>query len=84
MTNQNTYKIDRNIPMPYVKSISRTARIRNTLARLEVGNSFAIGRRDWGNASNPRYVVPYREARDAGIKIITQISIGAIRIWRIK
>ena len=84
MTNQNTYKIDRNIPMPYTKPVSRTARIRNTLAKLKIGESFAIPRRDWGNASKPCYVVPYREVRDARIKIEYTISSETIRIWRIK
>lgn len=84
MTSQNTYKIEKRIPMPITKPMSRTARIRNTLARLEIGDSFAIPRRDWGNASLPRYVVPYREARDARIKIATKITASAVRIWRVK
>jgi len=84
MSKQNTYKIEKRIPMPTTKPISRTARIRKTLARMEVGDSFAIPCRDWGNASMPRYVVPYREARDARIKIATQITASAVRVWRVK
>lgn len=83
----NHYRICKTIAVPGTEKsngVPRITKIRNTLAKLKIGDSFFIHRNQWMNATQGRSIVPFKEARrEYGYSLKAKEYKHGIRIWRV-